>query len=478
MRFSNMAIAAALYGVLFAGAAKADGLRQPTSFQRTSYQDYYQETGYQESPSDTPQAPAGGCGVVPGGDCGCNLGNCGCECAPEVESDVCERWYLFPETCGGWRLHGFINAGATANAASPASHFNGPVTFNDREEARLSQLYGILERKMNFDESCWSWGARVDLLYGTDYVFTQAAGLETQPDGTNKWNGTWGAGPGLAHYGLAMPQAYGEFGTENLSFRLGHFYAPVGYQVVNADGNFFISQPYTFQYGEPFTLTGAMATLKYSDETQLIGGIMNGWDKFDAVTDKIGLFGGWVHTPEHGKYVINNMTYVGEEDGIVAPTLGTRFLNSFVFTYNLTERFQYVFQNDIGWQQNAIAGVGGAPAQDAEWYGINQYWYYTINDCWKLGLRAEWFRDDDGVRGIAAPVRFGGLANVAPAVTPAQVAGHYFNVAPGINWSPTKNFRVRSELRWDWSNGNAIAPFDDLTKDSQFLAAVDAILLW
>ena len=34
----------------------------------------------------------------------------------------------------------------------------------------------------------------------------------------------------------------------------------------------------------------------------------------------------------------------------------------------------------------------------AYWYGVDQYLYYTINDCWKAGIRVEWFRDEDGTR--------------------------------------------------------------------------------
>jgi hypothetical protein len=40
------------------------------------------------------------------------------------------------------------------------------------------------------------------------------------------------------------------------------------------------------------------------------------------------------------------------------------------------------------------------------------------------------------------------------------------------------NLIVRPEIRWDWSDSNAIAPYDDFTKDSQFLGAFDAILLF
>ena len=49
----------------------------------------------------------------------------------------------------------------------------------------------------------------------------------------------------------------------------------------------------------------------------------------------------------------------------------------------------------------SLAGLQEAGAVDgsnAYWYGVDQYLYYTINDCWKAGGRFEWFRDEDGTR--------------------------------------------------------------------------------
>ena len=69
-----------------------------------------------------------------------------------------------------------------------------------------------------------------------------------------------------------------------------------------------------------------------------------------------------------------------------------RFVYSLVAQRQLTEKLRYVLHSDLG----VLEGVGAAP--DSEWYGINQYLLYTINDCWKMGGRFEWFRDDDGTR--------------------------------------------------------------------------------
>ena len=65
-----------------------------------------------------------------------------------------------------------------------------------------------------------------------------------------------------------------------------------------------------------------------------------------------------------------------------------------------------------------------------------------------------------------------------PLTVPGDLAGNYYELALGANWTPSSNLVVRPELRWDWSDGTVAQPYDDFTKDSQFIAAVDAIILW
>lgn len=275
-----------------------------------------------------------------------------------------------------------------------------------------------------------------------------------------------------------MPQLYGEVAYNDLSVKIGHFYTIMGYEGVQPTSNFFYSHAYTMQYGEPFTHTGGLATYSYNSNWDFYAGIVNGWDKWDAVSDNMAFLGGATYTPDHERYSLTGTFISGQEDGATPPTT-TRSGYSIVFNYDINCRLQYVFQHDNFWQQNDPATGGVA---DSEWYGINQYLFYTINDCWKLGARLEWFRDDDGARLQGAPVREL-VSGTAPAGTPtflnpALSAGNYYNFTVGANWTPRSNLTIRPELRWDWSGGTAGQPYNAGTKDSQFLAAFDAILLF
>ena len=107
-------------------------------------------------------------------------------------------------------------------------------------------------------------GGRADVLYGEDYIFVQALGLETHQDGNLKWNGDVD-GSGFLNTnrnGVALPQAYGELAINNAKFKVGHFYTPIGHEVIGAAENFFYSHSYTMLFGEPFTHTGVLIDWK------------------------------------------------------------------------------------------------------------------------------------------------------------------------------------------------------------------------
>ena len=349
-------------------------------------------------------------------------------------------------TRGAFAISGWLEAGATASADSPVTRYVSPVAFNDRQEVQLNQLYASFGRDVNTRCQCFDIGGRVDLLFGTDARFVQATGLETRRDSSSKWNSA-------TFYQLAMPQVYAEVGLGNLSVKVGHWYSPIGFEAVTAPDNFFYSHAYSEVYGQPFTHTGVLATYALNERTTTYTGIHNGWNSFDATTNRGALLTGFTWTSCNGRFALAAGLTSGQEINNQA-VYSDRTMYSLVAAAALTDRLHYVLQHDMGWQVD-----DAAPGVDAEWYGLNQYLLYTINDCWKLGGRMEWFRDDDGTRVTGA-------------------AGSYYAATMGMNWQITDDFMIRPELRWDWFDGTGGRPFDNGTKDSQFTGAFDAVLLW
>ena len=177
----------------------------------------------------------------------------------------------------GITLDGWLNGGIMGNADSPSTGFNGPVTFTDVDKGQFNQGYISLARTAPKNNRGWFVGGRIDALYGSDFFFTTAAGLDgTSAGNTPRW------GNSGSTYGAALPQAYAEIDYNDLQVKAGHFYTIIGHESVMAKYNFFYSHSYAFQYGEPATSTGILASKPLSPNWTLTGGVVNSWNDFAA----------------------------------------------------------------------------------------------------------------------------------------------------------------------------------------------------
>ena len=379
----------------------------------------------------------------------------------------------------GCRLAGFssgsglfartwLSQGFTWNPDAPTNNFNVPVTFNDRaNEYQMNQLYVSLGREVYKQGYSWDIGAQVDILYGTDYFFTTATGLETRQDGSPKWNsGNGPRGTGASLYGFAMPQVFAEVFApigNGLSVKLGHFYTIMGYESVMAPENFFYSHAYTKQYGEPFTHTGLLADYDVSNELAFQAGFTRGWDTWEDPAGTLAFLGGVNWTSIDGCTSLAFSLHTGDEDA----DGDNRTAYSLVCTRELGCRIRYVFQHDLGVEENAAVGPGGP--KNAMWYGINQYLLYEMDDTLAAGLRMEWFRDEDNARVLGIPV------------STVTSGGNYFGLTAGLNWKPRPKVTFRPEVRWDHSD--VAGPpafsrnmFNDFTETGQLTIAADLII--
>lgn len=468
MRITVFAKGLAVLGALSAASAwgqteTADALRQPGSAvaDAFAYGDFlYPSTDPAENPANSPsgaavdQPPEDPSG---GGDwCAEPCCDSGCaSCRPCPCCSGRDPWTL-PQPLVLQRLGitagGFIEQGISVLANQPADRFNGPVALNDRDgEYQMNQLAFYLDRTVDTGGYGWDVGGNVCLLYGTDGFFTQAAGLE------DNW------GQSQPYYQLALPQLYLDVAYNDLTVRMGHFFTILGYEAILAPENFFYSHAYTMVYGEPFTHTGLLAMYQMNDRWKISAGLHRGWNQFEDAggNDSMGLLAGVNWTSRDGRKEIGLALTSSEE----TPADDKVVLYSLVGALHLTEKLSYVVQHDYG--QSSASG-----AAMAEWYGLNQYFLYDVNETWSAGLRFEWFRDDAGIRVTGA--RPNNLLNGA------SFPGDFYELTLGLNWTPHPNVILRPEVRWDWYDASHDAvsplPYDTGEKASQFLFGCDLIV--
>ena len=426
-----------------------------------------------ESPAPVSPAPADGQGTSPPGklpmgqaetpyveqplgepvgeDQGEEYYSDGCQC-PECARCGRGRGCADCGRSGGWLggivLDGWISQGLTINTDSPADRSNFPVTFNDRSnDYQMNQLYLSLARSVGGEDWRWDVGGCVDLLYGTDQIFTTARGLETRGDLSPKWNSQ--------RYGLAMPQAYMEVYApwgNGLTMKLGHFYTILGYETVPAVENFFYSKSYAKQYGEPFTHTGFLGSTRLGT-LNFHAGMTRGWNNWEDNNNDFDFLGGIDWTSPDERTAIAFAIDIGREQDEPPLKTNLRTVYSLVVQHWLTQRLEYAIQYDHAFEEGAAAGGG-----DADWFGINQNVYYTINPAWRGGVRFEWFCDEDAVR------------------VDTHAGADYFELTLGLNWTPREWVTVRPELRWDWADPLGGRSLPAGHRDDQILVAFDVIM--
>ncbi|MBN1854494.1 MAG: porin [Pirellulales bacterium] len=361
-----------------------------------------------------------------------------------------DPWTLFHSDHRAWSFGGWVEAGVTTN--SDGAFLNGPLAFPSTNELLMNQLWFFAERKANTGGYGWDWGVHLDYVFGTD-------GPDTQAFGDGGWDFGWNSG-GVTipehTYGSAIPQLYLEVAYNDVTVKLGRFYTIIGYEAVQAPKNFFYSHAYTMNYAEPFTHTGALVEWAWNEETMFYGGYVAGWDTgWENPTDAHMFLGG-ISLARWENAVLTYALTAGDMGVGGNRGQGDLYMHSIVFEYQLTDAWEYVFQSDF-----AAATNSTNQGENVHAYGINQYLFYEINNCWELGFRFEWFNAEDG-----------------HVVNNYDDPGDYYALTAGLNYRPNPNLIIRPEIRADWfdaTNPGATLPFADNTSDDQFSAAFDFI---
>jgi hypothetical protein len=366
-----------------------------------------------------------------------------------------------------FKISGWIDSGITFNPDSPRDNQNFGRLFDDRaNEPLLNQVVINFERALVPQPSQFDWGFKLLFMYGSDARFIHSLGLFDrtaheilQPDLVE------------VYLNLHFPVM-----TEGgFDLKLGKFVTLEGAETIDPRANFFYSHTYIFNFGIPFNHTGALATFHASKLLDLYAGITRGVNaSVDDNNDSPAFDGGVGLNLLDGKLTALASTHIGPETP--NDNRHNRYLNDLTITAKPAKNLTSI--TDLNYIYDEAAEATG--------YGVAQYFIYTINDVFSIGVRGEIWRDADAFyvasfaeNDDAADLLRGGSVTVDPR-TVGGGKTTYGAVTLGLNIKPpvpkpAASLVIRPELRFDRAL-NGTRPFNDSSDSNQFTAGIDVII--
>lgn len=289
-------------------------------------------------------------------------------------------------TMKDWQFGGHVAASYNYNFRDPKSQNNTFRLFDEKAnqfDVNQAELY---VEKPTSEASPAGFG--FDVLLGRDAKKVHSSGL------------------GETNQPFDLTQAYVTYKVpigKGIDLKGGKFVTLHGAEVIRRTGNFNISRSMAFSFAIPFTHTGLMATYPVTDWLSTTLGIVNGWDNTDDNNRGKSFHGAATITPPFIKDFTLTLggTWGAEQvSNAFDPTRDInrngpkRGLIDLVATYKPFAPLTLTLNYDYGRQEEAF--VDGGPT--AVWHAVAAYAVYDITDRISVGVRGEYFKDQDGFR--------------------------------------------------------------------------------
>jgi hypothetical protein len=167
------------------------------------------------------------------------------------------------------KIYGWVEPGVNG---STSSHTNAPEVYDQYPNAiHLDQLLFYAERLPDTVQTRrFDWGYHFTAVYGTDYRYFTAKGYFSQQ--LLLFNRQYGADLPIEYIDLYFPHV-----AQGMNIRIGRFISVPGIEAQLAPNNYTFSHSILY-FVDPFTDTGAIATIKLSDKWLVQLGITDGHD--------------------------------------------------------------------------------------------------------------------------------------------------------------------------------------------------------
>jgi len=177
-----------------------------------------------------------------------------------------------------YTVYGWLEPGANLSTSHSKFDYrtgaggNAPAAYDfEPNTAQLDQMTLYFERTPDeIQRDHFDWGARLTLLYGTDYKYTLSDGVFT-----NQYTDS------AKRYGFDVPMYYLDFWLPAIGMgtnvRVGRYVSIPDIEAQLAPNNLTYSHSLLYTY-DPFTQTGILATIKLSKNWQIQTGVNAGSD--------------------------------------------------------------------------------------------------------------------------------------------------------------------------------------------------------
>ncbi|MBZ0159020.1 MAG: porin [bacterium] len=296
-------------------------------------------------------------------------------------------------TMKDWNFGGHVAVSYNYNFRDPKSQNNSLRLFDDKANQFDINQAELYVEKPTTEASPIGFG--VDVLFGRDAKKIHSLGLGIDsgddPNDTEPFDLT------QAYVTYKVPIGKG------LDLKGGKFVTLHGAEVIRRTGNFNISRSMAFSYAIPFTHTGVMATYPVTDWLSTTLGIVNGWDNTDDNNRGKSFHGAATVTPPFLKDLTVTLggTWGAETvSNALDPTRDVdrngpkRGLIDLIATYKPISPLTLTLNYDYGRQEEAFVDDGDT----AIWHAVAAYAVYDLTDRLSVGVRGEYFRDQDGFR--------------------------------------------------------------------------------
>jgi hypothetical protein len=370
----------------------------------------------------------------------------------------------------GIDISGHVAVGYTWSFGNPPDAAGGEDFLVGRafdvqhDELLLHQADVAIQRTLTPDDDQvtgyadkFNLGFKAEVMYGYDARFIHSNGLLDHYTDDASRNEEWD-----------LTQAYLTAGIpvgNGLLITAGKFVTLIGKEYINPTQNALYSHSYLFGFAIPFTHTGVMARYNFTEEFNVTGGIVRGWEQSNEDNNEAESFlasVGYTWNPGEGSEPVN-ITLTGITGPEQADNEGDyRTLIDLIIETKVGDQLAVGLNADWAYEEGSeFNDEGEATGGDAQWYGVAAYAQYDPsaggNKQFLINARAEWFSDKYNTRGIGTNV-YEATLGLAIKPFPENDLG--------------SNITFRPEVRYDYAQEGL---FDGGTQHDQLTVGADIL---